>query len=178
LIDLSRGTSRPELVRRFTDHGQRIRTSAACGSIQGQIVARLRVRLAVLRSGWPGGAIPRAAPSRAEVRERPARRRADMAVDAPASAGNQSDVPIPGKLPSGVAAEPDDMRTAARAAETTASRPESAGIWRLPSVADVVPVPTFLWRRVTGAHGLRWVSAQSLGPVPYLLFNGGLPGTV
>jgi hypothetical protein len=25
---------------------------------------------------------------------------------------------------------------------------------------------------VSGAHGLRWVSAQSLGPVTYLLFNG------
>jgi hypothetical protein len=25
---------------------------------------------------------------------------------------------------------------------------------------------------VIGAHGLRWVSAQSLGPVTYLLFNG------
>ena len=42
LAGLARGTRRPELARGFTDHGQRIRTSAACGSIQGQIVAQLR----------------------------------------------------------------------------------------------------------------------------------------
>lgn len=32
------------LVRKFTDHGQQIRTSAACGSAQSRIVAQLGSR--------------------------------------------------------------------------------------------------------------------------------------
>jgi hypothetical protein len=51
--------------------------------------------------------------------------RADVAVDAPASAGNHSDVPIRASCPR-VATEPDELRAAARAADTTAGRPESA----------------------------------------------------
>lgn len=48
-----------------------------------------------------------------------------MAATAPASAGNHSDVPIRASCPR-VATDPDDLRAAARAAATTASRPESA----------------------------------------------------
>ena len=77
----------------------------------------------ILKRPWVGlvGAIPRGRPAWADVRERPARHRADVAMDAPASAGNLSEVPIRASCPR-VATEPDDLRAAARAA----GRPESA----------------------------------------------------
>jgi hypothetical protein len=50
-------------------------------------------------------------------------------MDAPASAGNYSEIPIRASCPR-VATEPDDLHVAARAADTTASRPRVGDLER------------------------------------------------